>query len=296
MELNLAPATSFMATHGRQLDRRRLELLLDDGDGHGAADGVLAALDAYRNADGGYGWGLEPDLRSAESQPTAAMHAFEVLAEVAPMTTPRAVELCDWLQEHTLADGGLPLALPIGDPAGCAPWWLNADPTTSALQMTAQVAAKAHLVARHDPLVASHPWLAMATDWCLDAIRAIEDAPHAYELLFALQFLDAVHDIEPEAPALLDQLGRHIAASGSMPVAGGAADEFLRPLDVAPVAGAPVRRLYGEDVLAADVDRLAGRQQADGGWVVDFPSSSPVAALEWRSYATVAAVAILADI
>lgn len=97
-------------THGRLLDRRRLEVLLD----RAHPDGLLAALDGYRNADGGYGWGLEPDLRAPESQPVAAVHAFEVLAEVVPVTSPRSVELCDWLQSHTLPDGGLPsrFALP----------------------------------------------------------------------------------------------------------------------------------------------------------------------------------------
>jgi hypothetical protein len=293
MKIDLTAATSFMATHARQLDRRRLALALHDGDGE--ADAVIAALDAYRNTDGGYGWGLEPDLRSAESQPTAAMHAFEVLGEIAPRTSPNVIALCDWLHERTLPDGGLPFTLPVRDPSGCAPWWLGADPRTSSLQMTTQVAAKAHIVARHDRRVADHPWLATATRWCLDAIRAIETTPHAYELLFGLQFLDAVHDVEPEASALLDRTGGHVPSSGLIPVAGGAADEVVRPLDVAPVAGRPLRRLFNKDVLDADHERLAGGQQADGGWAVDFPSSSPAATLEWRGYATVAAVAVLAE-
>jgi hypothetical protein len=74
MSIDLPAATSFVTTHARILDRRRLRLLLGDGD----PEGVLAALDAYRNLDGGFGWGLEPDLRSAESQPAAGLHAFEV--------------------------------------------------------------------------------------------------------------------------------------------------------------------------------------------------------------------------
>lgn len=289
MTFDLTAARSFLAAHARQLDRRRFAHLVGDGD----VEGVLDALNAYRNPDGGFGWGLEPDLRTAESQPTGGMHAFEVLAEVAPVTSPHAAGLCDWLQEHTLPDGSLPLALPVRDPSGCAPWWLGADPDTPSLQMTAQVAAKAHIVARFDPLVAAHPWLSTATRWCLDAIAGIETTPHAYELLFALQFLDAVHDREPTASALLDRLGKHIPPGGSIPVAGGAEGESVRPLDVSPVAGRPLRRLYSEDVLNADANRLAGQQQADGGWVVDFPSASPAAALEWRGYMTVEAVAVL---
>jgi hypothetical protein len=78
MDMDLNAAITFLSIHGRILERRRMQLLL----GEGTAKDVLTALDAYRTADGGYGWGLEPDLRSTTSQPVAAMHALEVLAEV----------------------------------------------------------------------------------------------------------------------------------------------------------------------------------------------------------------------
>jgi hypothetical protein len=292
MTVDIAAAVSFLAGHGRALDRRRLELHLGEGD----VDAVLAALDGYRNDDGGYGWGIEPDLRSPESQPTGAMHAFEVLAEVsavAPKVSPRSVELCEWLDQHTLPDGGLPFTLPVTDPAGVAPLWLGADHETSSLQMTAQVAANAHRVARHEPGVADHPWLARATDWCCDAIAGLDGAPHAYVLLFAVRFLDAAAEVDDRAGALLDRLARLLPPDGVVPVEGGNPDEALRPLDLAPRADGPARRLFAADVVARELDRLAGRQQPDGGWTVDFESASPVAALEWRGYATVAAIATL---
>ncbi|MEO8692616.1 MAG: hypothetical protein ABI658_03815 [Acidimicrobiales bacterium] len=288
MNIDLTAASAFMTTHGRLLDRRRFESLLG---GAGAAE-VLAALDGYRNADGGYGWGIEPDLRAAESQPAGAMHALEVLAEHA-VITPRSVELCDWLDRQTLADGGLPFALPIRDAAGCAPFWADADQTVSSLQVTAQVAANAQLVARHDPAVAAHRWLERATDYCVRAIRAVDTDPHAYELLFALRFLDATIERVPEAHELLEHLGRFIPPDGRVPVAGGSEGEMLRPLDFAPHAGRPVRALFASDVIDTDLERLAALQQPDGGWVVDYASFSPIAALEWRGYATVRAVEIL---
>ncbi|MGH9278589.1 MAG: hypothetical protein ACRD12_10865 [Acidimicrobiales bacterium] len=291
MNVDTGAARSFLATHGRILDRRRLDLLL--GDSTTQAGPVLAALDGYRNPDGGYGWGLEPDLRSAESQPTGGMLAFEVMAEVAPVTTPRAVELCDWLDARTLADGGLPLAFPVADPAGCAPWWANADPTTSSLQTTAQVAATAHLVARHDASVAGHPWLARATAWCVDAIARLDGRPFAYELLFAVRFLDALAEVDAAAVPLLDRLARYFPPDGVVPVPGGADGEHLRPLDFSPRPGGPARRLFTDEVIAAELDRLAQRQQPDGGWTVDFVAASPAAALEWRGYATVSSLAVL---
>jgi hypothetical protein len=289
MDIDLPAARSFMAAHARTLDRRRLDLLLRDG----GADGVLAALDAYRNPDGGYSWGLEPDLRAPESQIGGAYHAFETLADVAPATSPRAVELCDWLDSVTLPDGGLPFALPIADPAGCAPFWANADPTASSLQLSAFVAANALRVSAHDPAVAGHPWLARVTDYCLGAIDALDGAPFAIELNASIQFLDAVHGPRPEAAGLLEKLGAHIPADGRVPVTGGAEGETMRALDFAPFPDRPARALFGAEAIEAGLRELAGEQRDDGGWTVDFQSYSPAAELEWRGYATVRAIATL---
>ncbi|GGT31597.1 hypothetical protein ACFFV7_47985 [Nonomuraea spiralis] len=289
MNVNLQAVAGFMATHARILDRRRFHLLL----GETGPAPVLDALDAYRNPDGGYGWGLEPDLRAPESQPGAALHAFEVLEEIAPETAPQAVALCDWLESVTLPDGGLPFALPLSLADGTAPWWAGAATTTSSLQITAISAAAALGVAAHDPAVAAHPWLERATRYCLDAIEALEERPHAYVLSFAVRFLDAVHDTHPEAAGLLRRLAADIPDDGRVPVEGGTEEERLHPLDFAPYPGRPARELFAPEVIAADLERLAGTQQDDGGWVVDYARISPAGALEWRGAATVRAVQIL---
>jgi hypothetical protein len=292
MSIDLCAASAFMTTHARLLDRQRFRLLL----GESGPDGVLAALEAYRNADGGYGWGLEPDLRAAESQPGGALHAFEAFAEVAPATSPRAAELCDWLAAASLADGGLPFALPIADAAGCAPFWAEADATVSSLHITSAVVAMAHRVAAHDPAVARHPWLADATRYCLGEIARLDEPRSALELLYVLGFLDVLAGSgggEPDAAAHLERMAAAIPASGELPVEGGAADENVRPLDVAPRPNRPVRRHLRPEAVAADLDRLAAGQADHGGWEVDYAAWSPAAALEWNGYATVRAVAVL---
>src|SRR5215212_1317413 len=106
MSVDLAAGADFLAGSARLLDRRRFDVLFAGG----AVDPLFAAVDGYRNPDGGYGWGLEPDLRSRSSQPGGALHAFEAFADAAPSTTPRAAELCDWLAGVALPDGGLPFA------------------------------------------------------------------------------------------------------------------------------------------------------------------------------------------
>jgi hypothetical protein len=286
---DLDAASDFMATHARLLDRRRFDVVANGA----PPEGVLAALSAHRNPDGGYGWGLEPDLRAAESQPGPALHAFEVFEDIAPATSPQAAELCEWLDSVALPDGGLPFALPVGTAAGCAPFWANADPNVSSLQITSVVASIANRVAGHDPAVAEHPWLTRATDYCLEAIAAKGDDWFALELAFSVQLLDSVHDQRPEAADLLTRLSERIPADGLVPVTGGIEGETMRPLDFAPFPDRPVRRLFDSETIGADLDRLASGQEGDGGWRVDFANYSPAAELEWRGHMTVRAVAIL---
>ncbi|EID53107.1 hypothetical protein [Saccharomonospora xinjiangensis] len=288
----LTAAATFLTANARLLDQHRYRLLTGNSD----PEATLSALAAYRNPDGGYGHGLEPDLRSPESQPAAALHALEVLAELGPVTSSQAGQLCDWLLTASLPDGGLPFALPITTPESCAPFWVQADPTTSSLQITAVVTLHAHRVAVHDRAVADHPWLARATEFCVSAIRALREedrTPHAIELAFAVRFADVLSARHPEiARDLFDVLGAFVPADGTVHVQGGAEDEYMRPLDFAPAPGS-AQQLLSPEAIEADLERLRSGQADDGGWTVDFVSYSPAAALEWRGYATVGALRTL---
>ena len=272
------------------VDRRRFELVLGRGDPAAA----VAAVAAYRNPDGGYGWGLEPDLRSTTSQPGGALHAFEVFADLAPTTTPEAAVLCDWLDSVTPArrwtavraahprPGRLRAVLgatPTRTRRRCrSPRWSRPSPTRWPGTI---------------PAVAGHPWLDRATHYCLRAIAALPAEPFALELAFAVRLLDMIADDRPDAAQLLSALGRHIPDNGLVPVIGGAPGESMRPFDFAPHPDGAARRLFAPEVIDAELTRLAQQQRPDGGWEVDFASYSPAAALDWRGHATVRAVTIL---
>jgi hypothetical protein len=187
----------------------------------------------------------------------------------------------------------LPFVLPLSSQAGTAPWFAGADSTVSSLQITAAVVVAALAAARHDQAVAGHPWLDRAVRYCLAWCEAIDGRPSAYELAFAALLLDAVHHTRPDAGSLLKRLGSFIPANGTVHVEGGTAEEFLRPLDFAPIPGTPARALFAQQVIDKDLDRLAGMQEQDGGWTVDYAKISPAGVLEWRGYATVHAIQIL---
>jgi hypothetical protein len=274
----------FITANARLLDRHRAELAVGRGD----PEAALAVLAGYRNADGGFGWALEPDSRAPGSQPVAALHAFEVLEEVAPVTSPLATGLLDWLDAVALPGGALPFGLAVGASAGSAPMWDSADATTPSLHMTAVVLGIAHRVAGHDPAVAGHPWLRRATDWALEQIAALDGPGHAIEFRYVLALLDAL-----DAGDELERLGAHLPADGTMAVTGGKPDEAMRPLDFSPEPGRPLRSLIDASAIEADLDRLEGEQHDDGGWDVDWAHWSPAGGLEWRGWATVRALRIL---
>lgn len=288
MTVDLDRATGFMTASARILDRHRFEVLVQDSDA--ARSAVVAALDAYRNPDGGYGWGLEPDCRARESQPAGALHALEALAAAGPYVSPHTPALLDWLDQVSLDDGGLPFALPIADPRASAPFWASADPTESSLQITAAVAAQAHRAARWDAAIHSHAWLKRATAYCFDQIRLIDRRPFAYVLLFSLQLLDVVASENAQARELLAHLMQFVPADGALPVDGGADGETVR---VVSEPGRPLHGLLDPRYIAEELDRLERAQLPDGGWSVDFTSYSEAAALEWRGYTTTNTIATL---
>jgi hypothetical protein len=282
--LELQPILDFVTAHARLLDRRRAELAVGTGDPQAA----LTVLAGYRNPDGGFGWALEPDLRAPASQPVTALHAFEVLEEVAPATSPLTTGLLDWLDGVALDGGALPFALRGTASAGSAPMWESADTTSPSLHMTAVVLSIAQRVARHDPAVAAHRWVRRATDWAMDRIAALDGPGHAIQFRYVLALVDAI-----EARDELERLAAFLPPDATLSVAGGKPDEAMRPVDFSPEPGRPLRALLDPAVIEADLDRLEGEQHDDGGWDVDWAHWSPAGALEWRGWATVRALRIL---
>jgi len=287
--IDLAAARAFLATHARLIDRRAAAVVLDGA----PAAPLLAALAAYRNPDGGFGWALEPDLRVAASQPVGALEALELLA-LAGVPTPLGRETCDWLAAVALEGGAIPFALAGADGSGTAPWWAGADPAAPSLHLTSALCSAAHAVARRDAAVAAHPWLARATDWCLREIAA-RPPLRGYELMYALRLADALADGDGDdrARTLLARLAAQVPPSGELPVDGGADGETLGLLELSRRPGTPLRALLDPDAVARALDALEAGQQPDGGWTVDFRSFSPAARLEWRGIATVRALATL---
>ena len=275
--IDLDRAREFAALHARLIDRVRLGRLLDGEPG----ERVVAALAPYANADGGFAHALEPDVRTSASQPIAVLTALELLHEAGVTQTPLVDASLEWLQRVTNDDGGIPFSPGTVADAPHAPWMAPTEGDPSSLHMTLAVTAAAARVAP------GHPWVERAAGFCREALTAL-DAPRAHETLYALHFADALGD-----EAVLERVATAIPPDGRLPVPGGVEGETLGLLSLSPAPDRVSRRLFTEDAVAADLDRLEAAQHADGGWDVDFLKWNPSAAWEWRGRVTVDALVLL---
>jgi hypothetical protein len=282
MPTDVAAAERFLLSTARLLDRHRAAVLL-----HGApVDPVLAALRAYRNPDGGFGHALEPDVRGPESEPTAALHALEVLAGVDALDDPMTEGVHRWVASVALPDGGVPFVLPTTAAFPHAPWMVPSD---GGSHLTFALAGE--LLAAGAP---GGPWLDRGTDWCWRTLEGGAPLP-AYTVKFALGFLDRVPEKDDtRARAAVELLRPRVGADGTVPVEGGTEDERLRPLTLSPRPGARSRTLFSDAQIADDLDRLAADQRDDGGWTFDWLAWSAGQADEWRGALTLGALVTLA--
>src|SRR5215207_4492529 len=132
---NIEAAETFIWLNARLIDRHRYAYLFRGGD----AEPVLAALLAYRNADGGFGHALEPDSRGWSSQPGYVLAALRILDEIARCEGSIVSDALSYLESVTAPNGGVPVALASVNEAPKAPWWEVGQDVTGALLPTASI-------------------------------------------------------------------------------------------------------------------------------------------------------------
>jgi len=274
-------AAGFLAASGRILDRRRYERLFA---GEGACP-VRDAVAAYRNDDGGFGHGLEPDGRAPGSQPAAVELALRILHEADAWDEELAAGACDWLERTAPAEGGATFVAPSISGWPHAPWWQPEEGLPASLISTGRIAGTLH--ARG----VQHPWLTKATELLWSRVERLGPVG-PYDLLGVLSFLEHVPD-RAQAEAAFEQVGQRLLQPDLIALDPDAPGEVHGPLDYAPLPESLARRLFDQETITAHLDHLAGAQHQDGGWMFNWPVWSPLAELDWRGSVTVDALRVL---
>lgn len=274
---------AFLRDNARILEQRLAENVFDGAD----AAPVVAAVGAYRNPDGGFGHSLEPDSRCPTSQPLYAEIALEALRTAgAEPDEAVLVSLCDHLASVAAPGGAVPLMLPGFAAYPRATHWQGVEELPPDLNPTAALAGLLH------GFGATHPWLDDATAWCLDALEADGLPADAHALRCVLTLLEAAPDRQ-RAERIAGGLAAALPEAAFYRADPDDPEYGVTPLDLAPEPASPWRKLFGDDVIAANLDALAAEQQPDGGWPIRWEPPTEPSTWEWRGMVTLRALATL---
>jgi hypothetical protein len=291
-------AAAFIWSSARVLEQRRFEMLFGAAPHSTAADGsaLVAALAAYRTADGGYAYGLEPDVRGPAPQPLTAATALAVLQDAGRLDAASVIPILDWLTTVTTSEGGVPAVLPSLAGYPRPPWLPIAAEPAADLLATGQILG---------PVLRSgltHPWIPAAVAFARREVEAMEQT-HPYGVESALMFLEAAPD-RPWAADQAARLGKLVreqrmvlldpAHPEDAVIAPGYAEgEYHLPHDYAPTPDSLARAWFTDEEMRRGLDHLEASQDPDGGWPITWAKWSATTEMEARPIVTVKALRVL---
>jgi hypothetical protein len=272
-------ARDFIRREGRVLEQRLFATIFEGA----PASGVTAALTGFRNSDGGFGHGLEPDKLCPESVPIDVEIAFRTMDAAGTIDRAMIDSACDWLATMSIG-GAVPPASPVIESYPRAEHWSDWTYRPD-INPTAGLAGLLHKFG------VDHPWVAGATAYCWERLEtALPDEAHA--LGEALVFLEHVDDRDRVAP-IAARVGDHLPKVTMLRLDAQDPSYGVTPLHYAPDPASPWRALFSDETIAAHLDRLQSDQQPDGGWALTWQPPSQAATLAYRGMFTVWALQVL---
>jgi hypothetical protein len=287
----LTAGRAFLEREGRLIERRLASVLFDGAD----PGGVVDAVRAYRNSDGGFGHGLEPDKRCPDSLPIDVECALEILlVSGASGVGDLVLAAWDWLGSVAAEDGAVPLSFPVMEGHPRAEHW--SDWTYApGLNPTAGLAGRLHRMG------VEHPWLDRATAWCWTRLESSSDSDSgsgsgfdedAHALAEVLVFLADVPD-RTRAASVGEHVGDWLAGLQWFRADPADPSYGLTPLHLAPSPRSPWQRLFDDQAIDGHLDRLVRDQQPDGGWPITWEPPGLASTMEWRGIETLRALRTL---
>jgi hypothetical protein len=276
-----AAAERFVQAEARVLEQRMFAHLFRGAPSAGVAD----ALRGYRNADGGFGHGLEPDKRTPDSLPVDVEVAFQNLA-LSDHPDPELLRpACDFLDRVAQPDGSVALAAPVIEAYPRAGHWSEWT-YRPGLNPTAGLCGQLHRLGY------AHPWRDRATAYCWLALESGDLPDEVHELSECLVFLEYVPDRD-RADKIAGEVVDRMLGQQMFHLDPATPGYGLSPLQIAPVPAARWRPLFTDAQIEGHLDHLLATQGWDGGFPINWAPPSAASSLEWRGAVTVPAIRTL---
>lgn len=260
-------AVEWLQRNGRTLDRALFANIFQ----HGSTTAVLQELAAYQNADGGFGHGLEPDIRTPASSPLATTVAFGLLRRLHAAADHPLVRTGTGYYLSTYDAAGLrwPMAFADVEDAPHAPWWTFGDleRNFAGFGLNPTAAVLGHLYDYPDYVPAGVRKALFAA--VLQRAQSRPGAMEMHDLLCLIELADGrslapeqraaiAAEVERALPALLLQDPAQWDGYG------------IKPLDIAPAPGARFAGCVARDLVEQQLDHWIATQQSDGAWPIPW--------------------------
>ena len=233
---------------------------------------ILAELARFQNADGGFGHGLEPDLRLPDSSVIATSVAFQRLRETAaPADHPLIVNGCRYLRDtYDPVAGKWAIIPPNVDDAPHAPWWVYGEALShSLLNPSAEILGYLYEYGDHFPA----QWRQQATDAIVTHIMDEARQLEMHDLLCAIRLYET-----PALPqAIRERLFPRLQTVAEALVARDPAawrGYGLPPLSVVSAPRSAFAPLFQEQ-LDANLDFVIDQLDAAGSWRPNWTWGAP---------------------
>ncbi|WP_211747594.1 hypothetical protein [Paenibacillus sp. Marseille-Q4541] len=282
-------ARDFIYTHARLLDRYRFEYAT----GQRSAEAILHSLAAYQNQDGGFGHGLEPDIRSPYSQPQGAEFALHLLDEVHLYPESILTGLGYFLQKHSNPEtGGWPYSFRSVNEHPHAPWWTTEKDDIASLNPTGSIIGLLYKCKEWHPFL-KESWFKKAEAFTWSSIEH-SNLEGYHDVIQAIHFLEYQDDSE-RTNQLKNRVDHILEQPGTIELDPDATGYVHKVLDWAPRADSYAARFVPKEVIQQHLEHLLASQLEDGGWPISWPALSPAAEAEWRGHLTMERLKTLAS-
>ncbi len=284
---NFLKARDFILTNARMIERRLFEFYFDNG----TSEGVFNAVYAYRNPDGGFGHGMEPDTASPESQPLFSIMALEILDEVGYLT--KEIILNDFMpyfESITTEKGGIPWMFRPKSNYPC-------EEHFKTVKEWAALSTTAPLLGVLEKYKIDVPWMKKAEEFVWNEFERIKDK-HIFCYLCVprwLTFLKYTKN-QNKARKTINNLKKWIMVDGI--ICKDKSDDgwglYGKPhsLNYAHSSESLLYSLFTKETIESDLKEIINKQENDGRWNTWYGISEGTK-LEWAGIQTLWALKIL---
>jgi hypothetical protein len=269
------------------IERRLFEFHFGNGD----KNGVFHAVYAYRNPDGGFGHGMEPDTASPESQPLFSIMALETLDEVRYLTKEMILkDFMPYFESITTEKGGIPWMLRPKSDYPC-------EGHFKTVKEWAALSTTAPLLGIVEKYKLDIPWMKKAEEFVWSEFERIQDK-HAFCYLCVPRWLTFLEHTKnrTKAEKTISDLKNWILNNGI--ICEDKSDDgwglYGKPhsLNYASSSQSILYSTFDKKTLKSDLDTLICKQKEDGRWDTWYGISEGTK-LEWAGIQTLWTLKVL---